>query len=501
MPGSGCGAAYGLRASRTHRRTKIAEHAPVETSNQNTAPSPSPHVVIIGGGFAGLSAARGLVGRGVRVTLIDRQNHHLFQPLLYQVSMAGLSPADIATPIRSVFRGKEEITVLLGDVTNVKLAEKLVVLADRTRIGYDYLIVAAGARPNYFGHDDDWAAHVLPLKSAQDAVNIRRRVLLSFEMAEREADARDRSRLLTFAVIGGGPTGVEVAGTLAELAHFVLAGDFRHITPEHTRVIVIEMKERLLPSFKPKLARAALRQLESLGVEVRLGQAVQRIDDRGVLVGGECIEAATVLWTAGVRTEKLAGKLGVSLDSTGRVPVRGDCSLADYPEVFVIGDMARFTPVGTEDPLPGLAPVAMQQGRYVARSIGARLAGERLDDFEYVDKGQLATVGRSRAVLQTKRLELAGFLAWLLWIVIHIWYLIGFRNRISVLLNWCWNYLTYRQGARIVLLEESLETLSRRAEANSSTDTREVEGQNRKSGAWPSADPLPFAERKRPTNN
>jgi len=431
----------------------------MESEDGSVPAGSQPHVVVVGGGFGGLNAARALAKEPVRVTLVDKENHHLFQPLLYQVSMAGLSPADIAMPIRSVFTGQDNVTVLLGEVARVALSERALILRDGTRLEYDFLILAAGARPNYFGHDRDWAPHVLPLKRVQDAVAVRHRVLLAFELAERETQAEARRRLLTFVVIGGGPTGVEVAGALAELAHHVLADDFRSINPAQTRVVVIEMLDRLLPGFDPKLAEAARQQLVSLGVEVKLGKAVKSIYQGGVRVGDENIEASTILWTAGVRAETLSETLGVELDNAGRVPVRGDCSIEGHPEVYVIGDMARMIPAGETQPLPGLAPVAMQQGRYVARSIGAKLRGERLDDFVYVDKGMLATVGRSRAVLQTKRLKMSGFVAWLLWIVIHIWYLIGFRNRVAVMLNWCWNYLTYRQGARIITREPNADAL------------------------------------------
>jgi NADH dehydrogenase len=410
-----------------------------------------PHAVIVGGGFGGLRAARELVKARVRVTLIDRQNHHLFQPLLYQVAMAGLSPADIATPIRSIFQGRKNVRVWLGEVSAVSLAQRRVTLRDGQSTDYDYLVLAAGARTNYFGHEESWRPHALPLKKLDHAVEIRRRVLLAFEAAERELDAQARQRLLTFVVIGGGPTGVEVAGALAELAKRVLADDFRLARPESARVILIEAIDRLLPGFDDELAREAVRELGVLGVEVRLSSPVENIDESGVHAGNESIAAATVLWTAGVRSPELAEHLGVQLTRAGRVSVEQDCSLPGHPEVFVIGDMAHFASDAEGKPLPGLAPVAMQQGTYVGRAISARVRGKpKLTPFSYRDRGMMATIGRSRAVLQTGRLKLAGFVAWLLWIVIHVWYLIGFRNRVAVMLNWAWNYLTYRQGARLI---------------------------------------------------
>lgn len=433
-----------------------------------------PHVVIIGGGFGGLKAARELARAPVRVTLVDRQNHHLFQPLLYQVAMAGLSPADIAIPIRTVFRGHDNVRVLLAEVTGVDLGKRRVELRDGEHLGYDYLVVASGATTNYFGHEASWRPVAMPLKKVDDALEIRRRVLLAFEAAERQPDPRARQRLLTFVVIGGGPTGVEVAGTLAELAKRVLADDYRLARPESARVILVEMIDRLLPGFDDELARAALRQLTDLGVSVRLSSPVRAIDERGVLTGEECIEASTVLWTAGVRATRLGMSLGVSLDSSGRVKVMSDCSVPGHPEVFVIGDLAHFAEGDASKPLPGLAPVAMQQGRYVARAIKARVSGEardagkkRLGPFVYNDRGMLATIGRSRAVMQVGRVKLAGFVAWLLWIVIHVWYLIGFRNRVAVMLNWFWNYVTYRQGARLITggsEPERLEQLATQAE-------------------------------------
>ena len=432
-----------------------------------------PHVVIIGGGFGGLKAARELASAPVRITLVDRQNHHLFQPLLYQVAMAGLSPADIAIPIRTVFRGHDNVRVLLAEVTGIDIGKRRVELRDGDHLGYDYLVIASGATTNYFGHESSWRPVAMPLKKIDDALEIRRRVLLAFEAAERQPDPRARQRLLTFVVIGGGPTGVEVAGALAELAKRVLADDYRLARPERARVILVEMIDRLLPGFDDDLARAALRQLTDLGVSVRLSSPVQSIDERGVRTSEDCIEASTVLWTAGVRATGLGQKLGVSLDRAGRVKVMSDCSVPDHPDVFVIGDLAHFAHGAEPKPLPGLAPVAMQQGHYVARVIEERVSGraragkQRLGPFVYNDRGMLATIGRSRAVMQAGRVKLTGFVAWLLWIVIHVWYLIGFRNRVAVMLNWFWNYITYRQGARLITggsEPERLEQLATQAE-------------------------------------
>ncbi len=426
-----------------------------------------PHVVVVGGGFGGLRVATSLARAKVEVTLIDRWNHHLFQPLLYQIAMAGLSPADIAYPLRSALRTQDNAEVLLGEVTGVDTGAREVELADGERISYDYLVVAGGAKTNYFGHDDDWAPHAIGLKSIDDAIEIRRRVLLAFEAAEREADETARRRLLTFAVIGGGPTGVEIAGALSELSHSVMQRDFRHIDPAMARVIVIEMKDRLLPGgFAASLAVKARRQLESMGVEVRLGAAVKNIDARGVHIDGQTLEASTVLWTAGVRARSIGGKLGAVLDRSGRVKVEQDCSLPGHPEVFAIGDIACFVPEGTDEALPGVAQVALQQGKFVAGAIAGDLRKQPRGTFHYFDKGIMATIGRSRAIAQTGsgRIRMSGFMAWIAWLFIHIWYLIGFRNRLSVLLNWTWAYLTYKRGARLITGDASWRRLPELAE-------------------------------------
>jgi NADH dehydrogenase len=419
-----------------------------------------PRVVIVGAGFGGLTAAKELGKRRVAVTVVDRSNHFLFQPLLYQVAMAGLSATDIAVPIRSVLKRYANTEVFLGDVARVDLDARVVYLTDGESLPYDYVVVAAGAKTNYFGHDD-WGAHALGLKTLDDALEIRRRVLLAFEAAEREDDPDARRRLLTFAVIGGGPTGVEVAGALAELGRFAIADDFRRIRGEHPRVVLIEATDRLLAGgFDPELSAKAKAQLEELGVEVRLGKKVTGIDGGGVTLESGRIEGSTVLWTAGVRTKRLSETLGVPLDRASRVRVLPDCSVPGHPEAFVIGDMACFVPEGSDQPLPGVSPVAMQQARFVADLIGRRVAGKPREGahFRYVDKGIMATIGRSRAVARIgKRVHLSGFLAWFAWVVLHIVYLIDFRNRLVVLIDWTWNYFTYARGARLITGERAWE--------------------------------------------
>jgi NADH:ubiquinone reductase (H+-translocating) len=409
------------------------------------------HVVVVGGGFGGLATVKRLKRAAVHVTLVDRSNHYLFQPLLYQVAMAGLTPAEIAVPIRSVLRRQENVKVLLAAVTHVDLATRLVHTRECPPLAYDYLVLAPGSENAYFGHDE-WAKVAPGLKDLDDAVEIRRRVLLAFEAAEREEDATERRRHLTFVVIGGGPTGVELAGAIAELATFVLARDFRSIRPDATRVVLVEGDERILSSFDPELSARARKSLLQMGVEVRTNTRVTHIDAAGVACGGERIEASTVLWAAGVRAKGLGATLGVPLDRQGRVVVAEDCSVPEYPEVFVIGDAARFVPDGAEQPLPGVSPVAMQQGRFVARLIARSVeANERLRErFVYRDKGDMATIGRSRAVARIGRIRLSGFVAWVVWLMAHILYLIDFRNRILVLIDWAWSYFTYERGSRLI---------------------------------------------------
>lgn len=414
-------------------------------------PRSTPHVVIVGGGFGGLAAAKKFENADVQLTLVDRWNYHLFQPLLYQVATAGLSPADIAYPTRTALRDQQNAQMLLAEVTAVDLASRRLTLHDGANLHYDYLIVACGARTNFFGKEQTWGRHALGLKCIEDALEVRRRILLAFETAEREPDPKQRASLLTFVVIGGGPTGVEVAGALSDLARTVLAADFRVIDAKSARVVLIEMLDRLLPGgFDESVSQRAKEQLEELGVEVRLRTQVKNIDETGVEVDGEHIAAGAVLWTAGVMARRLTLQLGVELDRNGRIPVSTDCSLAEHPEVFAIGDCARFVPEGSSQPLPGVAQVAIQQGRHVARMIANDLRSQPREPFRYRDKGTMATVGRSRAVAQIGKLKISGWIAWMAWLFVHIWFLIGVRNRISVLLNWFWAYVSYRRGARLI---------------------------------------------------
>jgi NADH:ubiquinone reductase (H+-translocating) len=410
-----------------------------------------PHVVIIGAGFGGLTCAQELERSDVRVTLVDRTNHHLFQPLLYQVAMAGLSPADIAAPIRGILSAQENARVLLGEVTAVDLVGNRVVLdVDPGEVAYDYLVLALGAKTSYFGHDE-WEAFAPGLKSLNDAVEIRARVLMAFEKAEREDDPEERKRLLQFVVIGGGPTGVELAGAIAELAHTVLAEDFRAIKPNAAKVTLIEAGERVLVGMAPELSQAAKEQLEELGVVVRTHSRVTKIDERGVeLDGKELLAAKTVLWGAGVAGTRLNTTLGVALDKQNRVVVDPHCAIAGHPNVFAIGDMARFEENGA--PLPGVSPVALQQAAYVAAVITQEVGGvlNARKPFHYFDKGMMATIGRKRAVAQAGGVQMRGAVAWLAWLFVHLWFLIGFRNRFVVLFTWVWSYVFYKRGARII---------------------------------------------------
>lgn len=405
-------------------------------------------VVIIGAGFGGLSATRALAGAPVDVTLIDRHNYHLFQPLLYQVATAGLSPSDIASPIRSIVRDQRNVRVVLGDVSGIDTARREVLVEGR-RFPYDDLIVATGVQHAYFGHDD-WAEFAPGLKTIDDATYLRRRILLAFEKAETETDEAERRALLNFVVVGGGATGVEMAGAIAELAKRALASDFRAIDPRCARVFLVEAAPRLLLSFDPALSQAALRSLEKLGVEVRLGAPVTACDAGGVSLGSERIPARTVMWAAGVMASPAGRWLGAETDRAGRVRVNADLTLPGQPAIFIIGDTAlALTPDG--HPMPGVAPVAKQQGVYVAKLIKARLAGKTLTPFRYRDFGALATIGRKRAVVDFGHgFKLAGFIAWVIWSVAHIYFLIGFRNRAVVAMNWLWAYITYQRGTRLI---------------------------------------------------
>jgi NADH dehydrogenase len=405
-------------------------------------------VVIIGAGFGGINAAMGLRRSDVDVTVIDRRNYHLFQPLLYQVATAGLSPAQVAMPIRHILRRQKNATVLMEKVEDVDKEARLVITATR-RIPYDYLVIATGARHAYFGHDE-WEEIAPGLKTIGDATEIRARILTVFEKAEVTDDAAARVRLLTFVIVGGGPTGVELAGAIVELARKAIVSDFRHIDSSTARVILIEAGPRLLPAFPEGLSASARRQLEKLGVEVRLGQAVTQCDATGVtLADGETIGSACVLWAAGVTASRAAKWLEAEADRAGRVVVSSDLSLPDHPNVFVIGDTALVK--GEDGQLvPGVAPAAKQMGKYVAELIKARLAGKPVRRFRYINYGNLATIGRKAAVADFGWIRLSGFPAWLLWTFAHLWFLVGFRNRIIVFLDWAWAYVTYDRGARLI---------------------------------------------------
>ncbi|WP_312772539.1 NAD(P)/FAD-dependent oxidoreductase [Pseudoxanthomonas mexicana] len=407
------------------------------------------HFVIVGGGFAGLWATRALASAPVRITLIDRHNHHLFQPLLYQVATAGLSAPDIAAPLRHILRKQANVEVRLAEVAAIEPQEKHVVLADGTTIAYDALLLATGATHAYFGRDE-WARHAPGLKTLDDALQLRRHLLLAFERAEAETDPGKRAAWLSFAIIGGGPTGVELAGTLAEIARHTLKNEFRRIDPSQARVRLVEAGPRVLASFPDTLSEKARRQLERLGVEVVTGTPVSDITDEGYRLGETFIPAKTVVWAAGVAASPLARTLGVSLDRAGRVPVQPDLSVAGHPDIFVAGDLAAVTSDGR--PVPGVAPAAKQMGRHVAQVLRARLDGRASPgDFRYQDYGNLATIGRMAAVVDFGRLEFSGLLAWWFWLTAHVFFLIGFRNRLVVLLNWCWAYWSYQRGARIIL--------------------------------------------------
>ncbi len=415
-------------------------------------PRSIPRIVIIGCGFGGLEAAKALAGKPVQVTLIDRCNHHLFQPLLYQVATAGLSAPSIAAPIRHIFRKQRNITVLMGEITAIDTMRCIVSIEGADDITYDYLIVAAGATHSYFGNDA-WAAHAPGLKTLEDAFAIRRRVLLAFEHAERETNNERRRAWLTFAVIGAGATGVELAGTLAEIAHHTLSGEFRRFDSSAARVLLLEGGERVLPAFPAELSEKARRQLKKLGVEVRTGARVTSVSDSGVEItessGTSRIEARTIMWAAGVAASPLGKTLGTALDRAGRVMVQPDLSLPDYPQVSVIGDLAHIECDGKA--VPGVSPAAKQMGRCSARNILARIEGRSTSTFRYIDYGTLATIGRKSAVAVLGTIKLWGMPAWLVWLFAHIYFLIGFRNRITVMIDWGWAYFSFQRYARIVI--------------------------------------------------
>jgi NADH dehydrogenase len=411
-----------------------------------------PRVVIVGAGFGGLNAAQALAKERVRITVVDRKNFHTFQPLLYQVATAGLSPGEIAAPIRSILRSHKNIEVLMAEVTGFDLDRRLVKTSEAD-IAYDYLIVAAGATHSYFGHDD-WEPYAPGLKTIEDALEIRRRVLLAFELAERQAATEETATPLNFVVVGAGPTGVELAGTLAEISHHALTHEFRSIDPAHTHILLIEGGPRVLPAYAEDLSRSAQEQLNRLGVEVRTSTTVTQIEPGAVHAGDTRLPATVVLWAAGVAASSLGKSLGAPVDRAGRVLVQPDLSLPGHPEVFVIGDLAALKDEHGKM-LPGVAPVAIQQGRFVAKLIRQELeaAGGDFDSrasFHYWNKGSLATIGRAAAVAEFGKIHISGFIAWLAWLFVHILFLIGFRNRLLVFIQWAWSYVTYERGARLI---------------------------------------------------
>jgi NADH:ubiquinone reductase (H+-translocating) len=406
-----------------------------------------PKVLIIGGGFAGLWATRALAKSNCDITLIDKQNHHLFQPLLYQVATAGLSSGDIAAPLRHILRSQSNVEVRLGEVVTISPVEKYITLADSSQIGFDYLLLASGAAHAYFGHSE-WAAHAPGLKTLDDALNIRRKLLLAFERAEACTNKMDQDAWLHFAVIGGGPTGVELAGTLAEIAKHTLKNEFRNIDPTKAKVRLIEASPRILSAFPESLSASAIKQLERLGVEVCCGTAVSNITSSNYALGTKTIEAKTVLWAAGVAASPLGKLLDSPLDKAGRVIVEKDLSLAKFPYIFVAGDLACVT--CNDKPVPGVAPAAKQMGKHVAVAIKAKVEGKTPSAFQYQDFGNLATIGRLSAIVDVRGLKFSGVLAWLFWLAAHVFFLIGFRNRISVLINWGWAYFSYERHARVI---------------------------------------------------
>src|SRR2546423_3729706 len=406
-----------------------------------------PHIIIIGAGFGGLQAAKKLGRKNVRVTVIDRTNYHLFQPLLYQVATAALSPADIAAPVRAVLSKFKNVEVILAEVQAVDVDAKKVKTAD-LELDYDYLIVATGARHSYFGHND-WEKLAPGLKSLEDAIELRRRILLAFEYAEKSNDEAARKAAMTFVIIGGGPTGVEMAGAIAEISRYTLARDFRHIDPSRARVILIEGESRLLSAFPEDLSASALKQLVDLGVEVRTGIHATNLTESGLQVGDEFIPCRVKIWAAGSNASFVGKTLGAATDSAGRIVVNDDLTIPGHPEVQVIGDLANFSHQ-TGKPLPGVSPVAMQQGRHAARNILVMVRGEKPQRFHYWDKGSMATIGRNKAVADLRFVHLKGLPAWLAWLFVHIIFLVGFRNRVAVLFEWAWAYFSFNKGARLI---------------------------------------------------
>jgi NADH:ubiquinone reductase (H+-translocating) len=426
-----------------------------------------PRVVIVGAGFGGLTAARKLAHSPVQVTVIDRKNHHTFQPLLYQVATAGLSPGEIAAPIRWILGGRPNVEVLMEEVTDFDLGRGVVITSEQ-ETSYDYLIVAAGASHAYFGHEE-WEPLAPGLKTIEDALEIRRRVLLAFELAEREVAGGGPAKLLNFVVVGGGPTGVELAGTLAEISRHALTREFHKIDPKMTHIILIEGGPRVLPTYSEDLSRSAEEQLRGLGVDVRTSTMVTGVEPGAVYLGNTRLPAVVTLWAAGVGASPLGKKLGAAVDRAGRVNVQPDLSLPGHPEVFVIGDLAALKD-SQGKMLPGVAPVAIQEGKFVAQTIARELKGKPRQQFRYLDKGSLATIGRAAAVAQFGKIHISGFVAWLSWLFVHIFFLIGFRNRLIVLIQWAWSYFTYERGARLITGSTTLPGWSDKNSAAGSTE-------------------------------
>ena len=419
------------------------------------APPRKQHVIIVGAGFGGLEAAKKLIDEPVRMTVIDRTNHHLFQPLLYQIATAALSPADIAAPIRGILGRCRNTEVVLAEVKSVNVETRTVKTGER-EFAYDYLILATGARHSYFGHDE-WEKFAPGLKSLEDAIEIRRRLLLAFEYAEKITDEAAKKAAMTFVIIGGGPTGVEMAGAIAEIARYTLAKDFRHIDPSSARVVLVEGDQRVISAFPEDLSEKALEQLKELGVEVHTGTHATNLTEAGVQVGDEFIPCRVKIWAAGNAASFVGKTTGAPVDRAGRVIVNNDLTIPGHREVQVIGDLANFSHDGGK-PLPGVSPVAMQQGRHAARNILAMMDGREPERFRYWDKGSMATIGRNRAVADLHWFHLSGLLAWLAWLFVHIIFLVGFRNRIAVLIQWAWAYITFNKGARLITRNFQAET-------------------------------------------
>jgi NADH dehydrogenase len=426
----------------------------VVTRQEQQKPTDVPHVVIVGGGFGGLQIAKELGKQPVQVTIIDHNNFHLFQPMLYQVATAGLSPANISNPIRAILEKQENTGTLMAEVTGINVDTQQVLMGDQQAIHYDYLILATGATSNYFGHPE-WQQLAPGLKTINDALAVRRTVLSAFEAAEREPDEQKRKALLTFVLVGGGPTGVELAGAIAELAHQSLAGNFRHIDPSMTRIVLVQGPKRILPSFPESLAQQASKKLKRSGVEIKTGEHVKEVRKDGVMIGNEHLATENVIWTAGVKASPAGKWIQADVDHDGRVKVQADLTVPGHPNIFVIGDTALVKQNGKH--LPGLAPVAIQEGKYVASIIADHIAGtDHQQPFHYFDKGTLATVGRGFGIVDTGPLRFAGLFGWLTWLFVHIFFLIGLRSRTLVFLQYAWTYITFQRGTRVILSEDTI---------------------------------------------